>query len=70
MLNVLKDNDTWRKLAEHFGIRHCHFGFHGKKDNPAESILVDVCRKRSLTVGDLYDVLCKCDANAFADEFL
>ncbi|XP_031574845.1 uncharacterized protein LOC116308536 [Actinia tenebrosa] len=63
-------NDLWKKMADHLGIRPCYLWFHDRKKNPAKSILEDVCRKRRLTIGDLYDVLCKCDANALADEFL
>jgi hypothetical protein len=60
----------WKRLAGQLGIRRSQFVFYEKKENPVEGLLEDACRKRKLTVGELYDVLCKCGANALADEYL
>jgi hypothetical protein len=62
--------DVWQKIADELKIKSVHTQYYGCQKNPAEELLADVCNTRRLTVGELYDILVKCDANALADNYL
>jgi hypothetical protein len=62
------DTDLWQRLANELDIPTDHFSFYDRQENPTEKLLTEVFRNR--TVGELYDILVKCDANALADKYL
>jgi hypothetical protein len=66
----LLGSDTWKRIAGELGIPNTRFDYYDRMKNPVEGLLDDACKKRLLTVGELYDILVKCDANAVADSYL
>jgi hypothetical protein len=62
--------DVWQKIADELNIQRVHIQYYDRLKNPAKELLTEVCGTRELTVGELYDILVTCDANALADEYL
>jgi hypothetical protein len=60
--------ELWKNIATELKTPGDHLGYYGNQHDPIEKILDELCPQ--LTVGELYDVLVKCDAGTLADKYL
>ncbi|XP_068751949.1 uncharacterized protein [Montipora capricornis] len=61
--------DGWQLVAEKFGLNRDRIDYLNLRyKNPADALLAHVARQRPLTVGFVYDLLCKCELPVIADK--
>ena len=60
--------DEWKQVAEALGLTRREIRFLDRRTlNPFEAALNFICRQRSLSVGELYDLLTECGFPMMAD---